>query len=460
MNLDAKQREACRPVGSLQLEHATNSEPWWSGSDRRSAGNRRPPSLALRPSGPAAPAQDALGPVGNRAEALVLAVALYLVSLNRTVGENYLDYRYENYQEDSGRIGVNTHAWLFEDKLVPWLSVKGLAVYDAISGATPTGGPTPNQAQSIMLNTLGYSAPGTPGDQVPLAQMHDKRWAGSMDAILTLGPHRLTPEFSYSSEHDYLSYGAALNYSVDLNAKNTTLNLGCAHDWDTVLPANSPFLYRTKHKDTDQLLVGVNQLLSPKTVLSANFSFATARGYLSDPYRGVMFDESDQYSLNNLILYPEKRPGHRQSYVPEISLKQYLTPLHAAVEGSYRYYWDTYGIAAHTVELAWRQKVWKVLQVSPVFRYYRQSAASFYAVHFPGDFVYDPAAIPANYSSDYRLSELETFSAGVELSARVRQWLTLGLSYKRYEMHGLDGITSPSAYPKANVVTIGARIWF
>ena len=121
MNLDAKQREACRPVGSLQLEHATNSEPWWSGSDRRSAGNRRPPSLALRPSGPAAPAQDALGPVGNRAEALVLAVALYLVSLNRTVGENYLDYRYENYQEDSGRIGVNTHAWLFEDKLVPWL---------------------------------------------------------------------------------------------------------------------------------------------------------------------------------------------------------------------------------------------------------------------------------------------------------------------------------------------------
>ena len=255
------------------------------------------------------------------AEAVTLAVALYLLSLNRAACEDHIDYRYENYREDSGRIGVDTHSWLFEDQLLPWLSVKGLAVYDAISGATPTGGPTPTQAQSIMLNTLGYTAPGNPSDQVPLAHMSDKRWAGTMDAAFSFGPHHITPEFSYSSEHDYLSYGAALNYSLDLNGKNTTLNLGWAHDWDTVLPARSPFLYSMEHKDTDHVLVGVNQLLGPKTVLTANLTIASARGYLSDPYRGVMFDQSDQFNLNDLILYPEKRPGHRLSYVPEITLR-------------------------------------------------------------------------------------------------------------------------------------------
>ena len=130
------------------------------------------------------------------------------------------------------------------------------------------------------------------------------------------------------------------------------------------------------------------------------------------------------------------------------------------MEASYRYYQDTYGIAAHTIQLAWHQKIGTFLQISPVFRYYRQSAASFYAIHFPGDFVYDPAAIPANYSSDYRLSTMETFNAGVEMSARVRPWLTIDLAYKRYEMYGLDGVTSPSAYPKANIVTVGARLWF
>jgi hypothetical protein len=33
-------------------------------------------------------------------------------------------------------------------------------------------------------------------------------------------------------------------------------------------------------------------------------------------------------------------------------------------------------------------------------------------------------------------------------------------SYYRYMMHGLDGVTSQSAYPSANVGSLGLRIWF
>ncbi len=55
---------------------------------------------------------------------------------------------------------------------------------------------------------------------------------------------------------------------------------------------------------------------------------------------------------------------------------------------------------------------------------------------------------------------METFAAGLSLNWKIRDWLSLDLAYQRYVMKGLDGITSQSAYPSANMFTLGARIWF
>ena len=57
-------------------------------------------------------------------------------------------------------------------------------------------------------------------------------------------------------------------------------------------------------------------------------------------------------------------------------------------------------------------------------------------------------------------SKFESFGYGVELTARVHRHLSVDASYLRYEMAGLDGITSQSAYPSANVFSIGLRLWF
>jgi len=67
---------------------------------------------------------------------------------------------------------------------------------------------------------------------------------------------------------------------------------------------------------------------------------------------------------------------------------------------------------------------------------------------------------PTYYSSDYRLSEMETFSLGVTVTWRVYKHLSLDVSYMRYTMQGLDGVTSQSAYPSANLISFGARVWF
>jgi hypothetical protein len=374
--------------------------------------------------------------------------------LNRASAEDHVDYRFESYQEDNGRIGVDTQSFLFQKKVFSWLTLQGDAVYDAISGATPTGAPPASEIKNP------FPPPGPYNTTVPTAFMHDIRWAGSINAEMTFGPHHIIPQFSYSTEHDYISYGTALNYSLDLYQKNTTLNLGWAHDWDTVI--SGTYLTDAQPKNTDHVLIGVNQLLSPKTVLTVNFTFRNARGYLNDPYRGVLFEDYPQFDLNNPILFPENRPGYRQSYLGFVSMTQFVTPLRGSVEGSYRFSYDTFDIYAHMIDLSWHQQITHRVLLSPFFRYYRQTAASFYATQFPGDpsNPFDPTPIPAYYSADYRLSKMETFSVGVDLSAKVTQWLSLNASYMRYGMYGLDNVTSPSAYPKANVVTVGASLWF
>jgi hypothetical protein len=111
---------------------------------------------------------------------------------------------------------------------------------------------------------------------------------------------------------------------------------------------------------------------------------------------------------------------------------------------------------AHTVELAWYQNIGKHVVLSPMFRYYYQSEAVFYYEILPDTY----ATAPTYFSPDWRLSQMQTFTAGVNLAVKATKWLTLDASYKRYITQGLDGITSETAYPTANVFTIGARILF
>jgi hypothetical protein len=362
-------------------------------------------------------------------------------------------YRFEHYKEDGHRINVGTQSGYFELKPKSWMTLQAEVVYDAISGATPTGAPPPATIQFVP-DQNGNPPPGASSESVPLSHMQDIRWSGSLGVTLSHGPHRLTPQFSHGEEHDYRSTGAALNYSLDLFEKNTTLNAGWAHNWDEVLP--NGFLHGTaQHKEADDVIVGVNQLLDPKTVLTANLAYGNARGYLNDQYKGVLFDNEPQGDPSSPALEPERRPEQRDKFLVYLSLTRDVAPLNASVEGSYRFMHDSFSIQAHTFQLAWFQKLGKHILISPMFRYYRQSAASFYATRFPN---YDTR--PDYYSADYRLSQLETLTAGVSISWRIKEWLSIDAGYKYYLMHGLDGVTSSTAYPKANIFTIGGRVWF
>jgi hypothetical protein len=55
---------------------------------------------------------------------------------------------------------------------------------------------------------------------------------------------------------------------------------------------------------------------------------------------------------------------------------------------------------------------------------------------------------------------METFTYTANLDYRIVKHFALDVGYQRYIMHGLDGITSQSAYPSANVYSVGARVLF
>ena len=412
---------------------------------------------------------------GLRPLAFALAAMLQLAQQVRGRGEDVVAYRYESYREDAGRVQVDTQTAYFETTLNPRVAVKGQFVYDAISGATPTGGP-----------------PAAGDTQVPLVALHDQRHSGSISSDLKAGRTTTTPGFAYSTESDYESYGVSLNEAVDLNQRNTTLNFGAAHNFDRV---KGFFQQDWKDKGSTDVLVGVNQLLGPHTYVTFNVTLGYSDGYLTDPYKGVNFTYRYPVSFYDPadvdVNAPERRPGHKFRQVAMVGFTHYVEAVRGSADISYRFHHDDWGIFSQTVEVAWHQKLGKQLMVSPLFRFYNQTAADFYATRFNGDPSFPGGAVgaaqkdgfsilfnddpsfpgdaagtfavpvhPVNYSSDYRLSRLQTFTYGVVASWRIHENLSLEAAYKRYEMVGLDGVTLASAYPGAHIFTLGFDLHF
>jgi Protein of unknown function (DUF3570) len=378
---------------------------------------------------------------------LPLGLASGLPQLVR--GENQVDFQYENYNEDAKRMTVQTESAYFEQKLVDAFIAKGQLTYDGVSGATPTG-----------THQWIYTSPGTyKQGPIKLTHMEDNRRAASISFDWTLGRNTLTPGFAYSKETDYRSYGVSLNDALNFNEKNTTVEYGVAHDFDNVRQTDhSTGQFYWSDKQSTEAILGLSQLLSPDTVFAAAFTFGNDSGYLSDPYRLA------EYVPNGFgfgVGVPERRPSHRNKEIVHASLTHYFAAVDGSLVGSYRFYNDSYGIVADTVNLTWRQ--WLLnhhLTAEPSFRFYEQSAADFYATQFYGPFTINPNGPPGMHSSDYRLSELYTLDAGLKLTYHATDWLRLSAGYHRYAMYGLDGKTSAAMYPKANVITVGiSLVW-
>jgi hypothetical protein len=475
---------------------------------------------------------------------LLLMLALQVLPLRRAVGEDRLDFKYMYYQEDGGRIGVQSPSVLYETDLSPTLSIKLAGIYNAISGATPTGIPSlpkkaspaasrPSSSSSsssqnddrdedddhdgeqenesedqgvnehefededkgddrrsgISLKTLSRVAPNyayragasstpapapspspapapapsssssssnndnndapapavaptptpAPTKEVDTSDVEDERWAFNIDVTKRMGDHSVGGSLSVSTESDYDSYGLALRDAIDFNKKNTTLLLGAAYTYDLV-----DVYYRgtTETKDTLDAMVGLTQVLSPRTLFTVNLTLSQVNGFMADPYKVVDLDGE---------LVPEVRPDNKDKRILFLAINQAIPEVDGSLEVSYRFYDDTFGIQANTWQLAWYQKLGRHFVLRPSLRWYEQTEADFYGLHFTGT--------PEAYSSDYRVSALRAIGYGLKLIWTPNSKVSFDIGYERYEQEGTDGVTPSEMYPGANVMVLGARWW-
>jgi hypothetical protein len=378
-----------------------------------------------------------------RLRVCLVATLLAWLSPRLSRAENSVSYKYEDYRESGDRIAVKTQGVYLEQDLGMDTRVKVQGVLDAIAGATPNGQPAPAGS-----------------DQVVLTQMHERRKAWNADVSRQW--HRVNFAFGFgnSRESDYVSNGWSFNTVTDFNQKNTQLLAGFAGTDDKIKVLYSSIAPRQR-KHTNDLILGVSQLLDPQTSVSANITWGRQSGYLADPYKLV---EKTIEVFPGLFLpetFGESRPMYREKWVALAAVNHAFPALHAAVDGSYRYYHDTFGTNAHTIDLSWFQHLGESFILRPSFRFYDQNAAWFYHYNLNATSIvpYDGRARPGGpfYSSDYRLSALRTYTYGVKLIWNATSALQFDVALEQYDMRGRDGVTPASAYPSARIVTVGAR---
>jgi len=372
----------------------------------------------------------------------LLAAILALVAPRGARAEHSVTYKYEDYREAGGRIAVETQSALIEQDLGTDFRVKLEGVLDAITGATPSGQPAPAGS-----------------DQVPLSQLHDRRKAWSIDFARQFSRVNVSAGFANSRESDYVSNGWSLNTVTDFNEKNTTLLLGTAGTDDDVKVFYQPT--RVK-KNGHDLIAGFTQLLDPRTAVTLNFTWGRTTGYLSDPYKLAQKNIEIVPGIFLTQTFAENRPDERNKTVALAAVNRSFPELHGALDASYRYYHDTFGTDAHTLDLAWFQRLGAKFILRPSARFYDQSAADFYFYDLNKTAIIPNRGAPRTkgpfYSSDFRLSALRSYTYGIKAVWTPTDWLQLDAAVESYEMHGYDGVTPQSAYCTATNFATGLKI--
>lgn len=273
-----------------------------------------------------------------------------------------------------------------------------------------------------------------------------------------------------SSEHDYDSSFVNSNGRYDFNNKLSTLSWGLSYTDSAIksqkIPQYQGYIdYRTLFDNlpTNGLItgqredwaahLGFNQVLGKNTLLDSGINYTYSSGFLENPYKVaelIFIDPRQVGNANGLVLaqtqgVAERRPNFRNQLGFSTQLTQYVKPFDSAVHLGYHFFADDWGINAHTFEADWAQPISNGWTVTPRFRFYSQSAASFYspyfvipqAISYTKDFKKDYSKLPiANFSSDQRLSGYGALSAGVTISRQLAKGVNLDAGFEYYTHQG------------------------
>ncbi len=209
-----------------------------------------------------------------------------------------------------------------------------------------------------------------------------------------------------SSEPDYLSFSGLLDGRVALFEQNFVLTGFVGYGHDTVSPLDAPpgqaSLWPASHQRVNGGLTA-SQILSRTLILAGGFAATNQLGVLASPYRRALVRTS---------LFPEVVPSSRARYTAFAELSWYVGWA-ASLRLRQGLYADSWGVIGFVPEAAIVKELGKDGLLTLRYRFYRQSAASFYRRQYDD--------IEEIMSSDPRLGWTHEHAPGVAL-----RWTVIG----------------------------------
>jgi len=339
---------------------------------------------------------------------------------------------------EENRVIVNEDVVQIKKELDEENLLTGKLIFDVMSGPSPSGAPVSSKMQT-MTSPSGNQKIIPPGEE-PTYSFRDTRNAILVDwesqtSRLTKWIHSA----SLSAEFDYYSTGISSTYSRDINNRLTTITSGLGLTYDYITPvggtpegltltrADSNIGEKTKYDI--EWMIGVTQIINRHSLLQLNYTTGSANGYLSDPYKIIAV--TDDVTGDPYDYYADKRPDSRTS---NILFANYLLDMKGdALNLSYRYFSDSWKVSSHTYDVKYKLQLKNKKEFQIHFRYYDQTAASFYHYAFVDGAASDVAkendiissdakgaqridGLVDYASADRRLANINTYTVGVQYS--------------------------------------------
>ena len=300
---------------------------------------------------------------------------------------------------------------------------------DALTGASPNGAtaqPTPQTfTRPSGKGQYTVDAGDTPLDDT----FHDTRvqLTGQWTQPL-LKDYTVSVGGNFSKEYDYMSASLNGNLARDFNQKNTTLSARMAYAYDVIEPEGgipNPFsamvigdssdpgfedefnktrIGSDETKSTLDLLFGLTQVINRNMIVQLNYSYSTASGYLTDPFKVISSVDTNGEAQEYLH---EHRPDERTKHSFFGQTKYHFDT--GILDASYRFMTDDWDIDSHTFDIRYLIPFENGYFIEPHVRMYTQSAAEFYQ-----PFMNHGDAVPDYVSADYRIGELDTYTIGIK----------------------------------------------
>jgi len=301
------------------------------------------------------------------------------------------------------------------------------------------------------MDTISAASP----DVVSAASPYkDKREEFGLGVDLLHGNSLVQLALSSSKEKDYEADSFNLGTTHDLFGGLTTVSFGYGQGQDQVTRVDNSFkgdINRYHYR------LGLTQVLTRSTLIGVSYEGIAEEGYLSNPYRSAQVLGATQSEI-----YPTTRDSQAFAVRLIHGFPSTTRAVGSSLRAEHRYFRDNWGVRSNTFSLAY-QKYFRNRWMGEVrYRYYNQSAASFYSDNFDVARTY--------MARDKELSTFQSHSLGVRATWEFlngkflffeRASLNLGHDYILFDYQDYTNILTGQPYSfGAHVIQFFISAWY